>query len=499
MTQHSLINIATHISIDPNLSIAIYIQIAEQIATAIQRGHIMLGSKLPGSRILSHQLQINRQTAIAVYKELEALGWVESLPNKGTFITKNLENIKASRFITCQNKITSYPSKTGFSFKQSSIIDTPYDSINFDLAFTDGTPDIRLTSFHDLTSMYSASMKRKQTQRKMEYHNHLKSDFFQAQLSNYLNSTRGLHISYKNLLVTRSPEMSLYILSQLLIQHKDLVLVAELNHFFANMIFQKAGAQIVKIPLDDQGIIVQHIRTHFTKNEIRILYITPHHHYPTTVTLSRARRKELLNLAYEYNFIIIEDDYDFDFQYNNSAVVPLASADTNGMVIYVGSFGRSLAPGFRSGFVVAPENFMHEMRKYLEIIDRQGDIVMEQVLGEIISEGTIFKHLKKSLKIYKERRDYFCKQLEQYFTEDLVSYTKPNGGLALWTHWNPKISLLKLSHACKIKGLHIPQTLLYQNKYLSAMRLGFGHLNESEVNKAFVIMQQSIKKIKEGN
>jgi GntR family transcriptional regulator/MocR family aminotransferase len=74
--------------------------------------------------------------------------------------------------------------------------------------------------------------------------------------------------------------------------------------------------------------------------------------------------------------------------------LPLASADTNGMVIYIGSFGKSLAPGFRTGFIVAPENLMAEMRKYLGIIDRQGDILMERTLGEMIEEGEINRYLK---------------------------------------------------------------------------------------------------------
>lgn len=495
MTLQRNIHFTSLINIDPQSTSAVYLQIAEQIATAIQRGVLMLGAKLPGTRTLSTQLQINRQTAIAVYKELEHQGWIESIPNSGTFIRKSIHKIKPSRIKVNQDLTASYPSQTGFYFNQSFLIDSPYHTVDSTLTFTDGTPDIRLASINDLSSMYSASMKRKQTQRKMAHDNHLGSDFFQQQLSNYLNLTRGLHISYKNLLITRSPEMSLYIISQLIISTNDIVLVAELSHFSANMIFQKAGAKISSIPLDEHGISIDYIRSHFTKNEIRMLYITPHHHYPTTVTLNSQRRLELLQLAVEYNFIVIEDDYDFEFQYDSSAVTPLASVDSNGMVIYVGSFGRSLAPGFRSGFVVAPENFMHELRKFLDIFDRQGDIVMEQVLGEMINEGTIFRHLNKSLKVYKERRDYLCTQLDSYFAED-IQYTKPTGGLAIWTRWNSKISLLRLSKECKLKGLFIPQTILYQTKNLSAMRLGFGHLNKSEMERALAILGECINKIK---
>jgi len=167
-----------------------------------------------------------------------------------------------------------------------------------------------------------------------------------------------------------------------------------MSYFATNMIFQKIGAQILTIPIDKDGIQVDQLRKLCEQTSIRMLYLTPHHHYPTTVTLSVNRRMELLQLAHEFGFIILEDDYDYEFQYDKNIMLPLASADTNGMVIYVGSFGKTLAPGFRTGFVIAPDNLMYELRKYTGIIDREGDIMMEQVLGELIEEGEIHRHLK---------------------------------------------------------------------------------------------------------
>lgn len=482
------------ITIDKLSKTAVYVQIAQQIINAIQRGYLPVGSKLPGSRKLAEELLIHRQTVIAAFYELESQGWLETIPNKGTFVLQRLDEIKPNRIQSnIVDQLIQYPQKTGFSFKQSSILDSPFQDSRCSITLTDGTPDIRLTSIYDLSSMYSASMKRKPMQRKMEHHAFEGKDFFRTQLSNYLNLTRGLHISPRNLLVTRSTEMSLYLISQLVIQEGDKVLVADLSFFSANMIFQKSGAIIQSIPLDDEGISVEYIREYYQPGEIRMIYITPHYHYPTTVTLSASRRLALLELASQYNFIILEDDYDFEFQYEPSALLPLASADVHGMVIYVGTFGKSLAPGFRTGFVVAPENLMIELRKYLGIIDRQGDVVMEQVLGEMIDEGTIFRHLKKSLKEYRKRRDLFCDLLDAHLHK-VVDYEKPKGGLAIWTKWDPSISLLQISKSCFKNGLFVPQTILYQNKSLTAMRIGFGHLNNEEMEKTFEIIKSTIKR-----
>jgi GntR family transcriptional regulator/MocR family aminotransferase len=288
--------------------------------------------------------------------------------------------------------------------------------------------------------------------------------------------------------------MSIYIVSEILLSAGDVVLVGELSYFSVNMIFQKAGVKIQPISIDEEGINVEEVKEACKKQKIRMLYLTPHHHYPTTVTLSAKRRLELLNLANEYGFIILEDDYDYDFHYDKSPILPLASADTNGMVIYIGSFGKSLVPGFRTGFIVAPENLMIEMRKYLGIIDRQGDVLMEHVLGEMIAEGEINRYLKKSLKIYQERRDYFVSLLEQNLGE-YIDFQKPSGGLAVWMRWKIPVNLMQLSRNCAQNNLFIPKTLLYQNKNLTAMRLGFGNLNLTEMDKSIEILSENIKSL----
>lgn len=480
------------IKIDRNSDLAIFMQITNQLINSIQRGYLPFGTKLPGTRSLSQILEVHRNTIVAVYDELFAQGWVESIPNKGTFIMG--QNEEKSITFNDFNKINlrNYPKTTGFTFKTSNILDNPFEHSTCEFVFNDGSPDIRLTQIDQQSRLYSSALKRKA--HKIGYYNQDGSEFFKKNLSQYLNLSRGLAISNDNLLITRSTEMSIYIVSEILLNQGDTVLIGALSYFSVNMIFQKAGVNIVTIPIDNEGINVDEVRKICQKQKIRMLYLTPHHHYPTTVTLSAQRRLDLLNLANEFGFIILEDDYDYDFHYDKSPILPLASADTNGMVIYIGSFGKSLAPGFRTGFIVAPENLMIEMRKYLGIIDRQGDILMEHVLGEMIAEGEINRYLKKSLKIYQERRDYFIKLIEENLG-NFLRFEKPSGGLAIWTEWKIPINLMQLSKNCAQNNLFIPKTLLYQNKKLTAMRLGFGNLNFDEMEKSVEIFTKAVQKI----
>lgn len=477
------------ISLQKESATPLYLQIAHQLIIAIQRGYLISGMKLPGTRTLSEILDVHRKTIVAAYEELDLQGWVETLPNKGTFVLS--ENpIKAERIKVTNAKILAeYPSKTGFSFKQSNLLDNPFEKSDCSFVFNDGTPDIRLTQIDQLSKFYSSNLKRKSNQKKLGYYNAEGSEYFKQNLSQYLNISRGLHVDKNNLLITRSTEMSIYIISEILLSKGDVVVIGDPSYFSVNMIFQKSGAKIKTIPVDKDGIKVEYIRELCKTTTIRLLYLTPHHHYPTTVTLSAKRRMEILALANEFGFIILEDDYDYDFNYDKGAVLPMASADTDGMVIYVGSFGKSLAPGFRTGFIVAPENLMIEMRKYLGIIDRQGDILMEQALGEMIEEGEIHRHLKKSLKVYQERRDLFASTLKTHFSEE-INVTIPSGGLAFWLEWKQPINLMKLATNCQKEDLFIPKTLLYQNKNTTAMRLGFGHLNEVEIESSLEILRK---------
>lgn len=491
MNSPVLIPYQSFISIDRLSEVSVYMQISNQLINAIQRGFLPFGTKLPGTRTLSMLLEVHRNTIVSVYEELLAQGWIEIFPNKGTFVIgkeKNTTTVQTFKHSNLEN----YPRETGFSFKTSNILDNPFEHSDCDYIFNDGIPDIRLTQVDQYSGIYSSILKRKA--HKIGQYNYDGSEFFKQHLSQYLNLSRGLPISKNNLLITRSTEMSMYIVSEILLSKGDTVLVGNLSYFSVNMIFQRTGVNIRTVSVDEEGINVEEVRKICEQQKIRMLYLTPHHHYPTTVTLSAKRRLELLNLSQEFGFVILEDDYDYDFHYDKSPILPLASADTKGMVIYIGSFGKLLAPGFRTGFIVAPENIMAEMRKYLGIIDRQGDILMEHVLGEMIAEGEINRYLKKSLKVYKERRDHFASLLKHHLDE-FIDFKIPSGGLAFWTEWKISVNLMQLSKQCARNNVFIPKALLYQNRNLTAIRLGFGNLTNDEMEKAVGILSENAKSI----
>ena len=468
----------------------VYLQVAHQLINAIQRGYLMDGHKLPGSRQMGHLLGLHRNTVVAGYAELEAQGWVEIHPSSGAFV-RNGKREKPRKLPKGESpSLMGYPKATGFPFKQWSVLDDPFDNAPAALTLDDGLPDPRLSHVSYLSRLLHTNMKRKGNQRKLGYHHRTASSYYRENLVNFLNLTRGLHISDSNVLVTRSLELSIYIVAETLIAPGDCVVVGELSYFATNMILQKAGATVLTVPTDDDGIDVEAVRRLCEQRTIRMLYITPHHHYPTTVTLGAQRRVELLGLSARYGFVILEDDYDYDFHYDGSPLLPMASADTGGMVVYVGTFGKSMAPGFRSGFIVAPAPLIAEMGKLLGIMDRYGDTITEAALGELIADGEIHRYLKKTVGEYRERRDHMV-QLLSGRLGSAVEVVPPTGGLAVWTRWPAHYNLMRLRDACKRYDLYLPRYLLYQSRAYCGIRIGFGSLSPHELSAAIDIIAEA--------
>ncbi len=478
------------IQLKPEENTAIYLQIVFEFIKAIQTGFLPEGTKLPGTRILCKLLSVNRNTLIKAFQDLEAQGWIETLPNKGTFILSQNKKKGKSEFTPIRESSLSIESK-GFSFKQSTILENPFENSELPYQFNDGMPDLRLIQNDILARLYVSKLKRQKTSKtyeQIQMQSHLN---FKTHFSNYLNLTRGIRISTSNLLTTSSHEISLYLVTKVLIAPGDKVVVASPGYFISNMTLTSTGAQIITIPVDQNGIDTNRLKKICEESEIRVLYLTSNFHYPTTIGLSAKRRMEVLELANQYGFVILEDDYDFDFHFDNNPVLPLAAFDTNQKVVYIGSFGKSLPLGFSYGFVTAPPDFIKELEKHQNILEPGIDVLKEQVLTEWINEGEVHRLSKKNKKIYKERRDYFVGLLNEKLGSR-IKFKVPLRGLAIWIEWLENFNLITLQKECAANGLFLPKTILYQTKDLTATRLGFGHLEKEEMEKAVSILCQSI-------
>lgn len=479
------------IQLKPKENTALYLQIVFEFIKAIQTGFLPEGTKLPGTRILCKVLAVNRNTLIKAFQDLESQGWIETLPNKGTFILSQQKQKKQIEYTVVKDANQSELS-TGFTFQRSTILENPIEISNLPYQFNDGMPDLRLVQTDVLARLYVSKLKRRKTSKtyeQIELRSHLN---FKTHFSNYLNLTRGIRISTSNLLTTSSHEISLYLVTKVLISLGDKVVVASPGYYMSNMTLTNTGAHIISIPVNEDGIDTKRLKEICETSTIRVLYLTSNYHYPTTILLSAKKRIEVLELANQYGFVILEDDYDFDFHYDNNPVLPLAAFDSNQRVVYIGSFGKSLPSGFSYGFVAAPSEFIKELEKHQNILEPGIDVIKEQVLTDWITEGEVHRLSKKNKKIYKERRDYFVSLLNEKL-KGKIKFKIPPRGLAIWVEWLPDFNLIKFQKECSTNGLFLPKTILYQTKDLTATRLGFGNLEPEEMEKAVTILSTSLE------
>jgi GntR family transcriptional regulator/MocR family aminotransferase len=290
--------------------------------------------------------------------------------------------------------------------------------------------------------------------------------------------------------------MGIYLASQLLFSKNDAVIVGDRNYIAANLTIQDAGTDLLRVDVDENGINTEQIAALCEKQSIRAVYITPHHHHPTTVTLSAKRRMHLLALSYQYKFAIIEDDYDYDFHYTHSPILPLASSDSQGSVVYIGALSKIVVPGIRIGYMIAPKSFIDEAAHLRRIIDRQGDSMMELTYAQMIKDGDIQRHSKKALKIYRERRDHFCDILSADLGNHL-DFKVPDGGMAVWTTLKGRSDWKTIRTKALSKGLSIESNEKYNTlaKDYSGIRMGFASLDKQEIEKALGILTQVINRL----
>jgi len=480
------------ISIDRRKSESIYLQIVYSFIQAVQRGILPLDAQLPGTRIFSQDLKIHRKTVVAAFEELQAQGWIETIPSVGSFVKNPQISSKSEQIL--EKQANKYLKKSDFNFKRSYLLTSPFEKSDVALKFNDGQPDYRLIDSKELARIYRSALQRKNIQQNITNSEVRVLPNFKEQLSYYLNLTRNLHISSQQLSIGKSKELLLYILTQLLIEPKDTVLIAGFGYFFNNMVFQQAGAKIISIPIDEKGMDIAYIKKNFKKGEIRCLIINTAQHYPSTQSFSAERKQALLALAEAYEFIIIEEDSEFEFHHNSTPVFPLISSNPKSNHIYLGSFGRFLTPSFQREFLIGPEDLILEVEKYLGFMDSKGDITTEQALMEMIKEGDIHRFLWKSNKVYVQRKQNFEQLLNLYLGNE-ISYTIPQFGLAFWIKFNRSISLNDLSKTAINQQLFIPRICFYQNKDITAMRLGFGHLNEGEMEAALKVIANVLQEI----
>ncbi|HEX4052308.1 MAG TPA: PLP-dependent aminotransferase family protein [Steroidobacteraceae bacterium] len=472
----------------------VYLQIVHALIDEIRRGRLSSGTALPGTRELAESLQVNRKTVVQAYAELQAQGWVQSELTRGTFVSATLPVVTSHARAPARMPATpDFPLAPG---APAIPVLLPQPHV---LSFDDGAPDTRLVPVNTLARAYRHALNALSRKNALSYADPRGSAQLRAAISAMLNLDRGLSTTPENICLTRGSQMAIYLTARLLVRRGDTVVMEQLSYPPARESFRAAGAEIAAVELDAHGLRVDELERLCRRRQVRAVYLTPHHQFPTTVLLPPDRRLRLFALAAQFGFAIVEDDYDHEFHFSHRPMLPLASADPEGRVIYIGSLSKLLSPSLRLGYLAAPTAVIERATAELLLIDRQGDPAMEVAIAELIAIGEVHRHTRRVLKVYAERRELIARLLRDELADHL-QFDLPDGGLAVWARFTPPVDVLRLVEAARRERLQLlpGSGFSVSGRDVQGVRLGFASLDEDELRRAVARLRAALRKLPRG-
>lgn len=462
------------IRVDHKSEKAVYLQIADAIIEDIQTGRLKSGDVLPGSRNLAAMLNVNRNTIVEALNVLLNEEWIVSKERKGTFVAEKLPEFSKQR-------------------KSEAITPAEPAKQNFRIVFDDGYPDSKIAPVAELARGYRQIFNRNARWQMMGYTNEYgQTDFIEA-IVQMLNHQRGMQVHANAICVTRGSQMAMYLAAQCLCKKGDFVIVESPGYQPAWKAFEAAGATLLPVGVDKEGLITNEISSYLQKHKVTALYTTPHHQYPTTVTMSLQRRLELIRLSNQHGFTIIEDDYDNEFHFGYRPVLPVSSFSELQNFVYIGTMSKVVAPALRIGYLTSKDPVLiRKIGALRKIIDVQGDGIMEQAVLQLIQDGTVKRHIKKATGYYRSKRDFTVSLLHEYL-KDKAIYSIPEGGLAFWIEPVKKTDWQKVSEKMAASGIKILTPDHFgTDPSINGIRLGYGSLPEKDLKEGIMLLARHL-------
>ncbi|WP_050467431.1 aminotransferase-like domain-containing protein [Herbaspirillum chlorophenolicum] len=473
-----------------------YRDIVSGLARAIGDGRLHPGTALPGTREMAAMLGVNRKTVIVAYEEAAIKGWLVSRERSGTFVSSAFDRgaVHASDTLAGRQDRLFAPPLQALSLP-AYFNELPPQGAMRDhcmMYFDNGSPDHRLLPQAILHRHYRRALREGLRNGRVRYGNLESASQLRVALAAMLGATRALAVSPSNICLTQGTQMALHLAAAALIRPGDTVVVERLSYPPAWAIFQALGARVEVVDIDAHGCQVEQVDTLCRHRPIRFIYLTPHHQFPSTVSLRADRREKLLALAARHGFSIIEEDYDHEYHFTGRPYAPLASDPRQRHVIYVGSLSKLLGSSFRCGFVVGPENLVATLESNQYLLATHGDAILQKMLAELIADGELRRHVRRSSKHYRQRQEVLLDCLQRSFG-DRISTRVPEGGLALWVTFCDDIDVDALARQAIGEGLFVRSGSQFspQGESINGLRLGFASMSPDELVRAVARLQRA--------
>ena len=476
--------------LEENSLLPLYRQIYEKIRAMILSGQLPAGSRLPPSRSIAKQLNLARVTVTTAYEQLQVEGYVVSRVGAGTFVAESFpldrqvsnshnesflpsfsqwgRRILASPMVLDQNRANIRP-EIDFGFGRSFPHIFPYDTWRRLLARYLSTDDTMLSRYGTVAGF---------------------SPLRQA-VADYLVRLRGVRCTAEEVVIVSGMQQALDILSRLLLNSGDEVLVETPGYIDAFELFRTFGAELRALPVDENGFPAERIPAGC---QARFAFVTPSHQFPRGGNMPLARRLALLHWARQASALILEDDYDGELRYSEHPLAALQGLNEDGRVIYLGTFSKVLFPAMRLGYLVLPPTLLGPFLQAMQLVDRGAPTLTQAAVADFITEGHFERHLRRLRKVYGRRRQILVEELDQHL-QGLVQYSTDEAGLHVMLYLAPQYDETAVIREAALAGVGVYPGAPYhvEQPPRPSILLGFSGLSKQEIAEGIIRLAQVMR------
>jgi GntR family transcriptional regulator / MocR family aminotransferase len=458
----------------------LYIQIYEQFKEKIISGQILVDGRLPSTRSLSSTLNVSRNTVESAYLQLCSEGYVRSKAGSG-FIVEKLDRTIISKLNKEDISNIKEPKK---------ILSEASSEDNYKYNFQYGSlsaPDFPLLLWRRISNRCLSSINAEN----MTSYNASKGEKeLQIEIMKYLNKSRGVSCNPEQIIISSGIEYCLSLLCQLFRQDSHQVALEDPGYFGAKDVFINNGYSVIPIGLDKDGINIEELED----SSAKIVYVTPSHQFPMGSVMPIQKRLRLLDWAIRKNGIIIEDDYDGELRYNSRPIPSIQSIDSEGSVIYIGTFSKALSPSLRLNYMVLPQRWFDRYDKLFNSYRSSVPIIQQKIIQQFMYLGHWDRHLRKISLSNKRKHDVLVHTIEELMGNKVIIHGK-NAGLHVLLELNNGLCEEELIKKAKDYGVKVSPVSIFwmkSDKYTNNMvLLGFGGMSENDIFEGIGLLSKA--------
>ncbi|MCQ2551492.1 MAG: PLP-dependent aminotransferase family protein [Clostridia bacterium] len=467
------------IQIDRESKTPVYLEIATQIKKQILTGNLPDGVVLPSERTLAENLGVHRNTITRAYNELKTEGYISASQGVSYTVSHQVQDGKEfkGKKVNWANMIKQQYQDMSMTF------DDLFERYGEEgiLSLGGGISSPRVYDAKEISKTLGEIIA-EEGKSQYFYSPYQGDETLIKRISSFL-STKGIKANKSQIQILSETNQALDFLVTILIRPGDTVMMEEPVSPDAYRAMELAGARIITIPIDDDGMITATLEAEIQKEKPALIYVNSSYHDPTGAILSLKRRKELVDFSSRYRIPIIEDDAASELNYEMDALPTIKSMDRDENVIYIYSFSLTFAPGLSLAFVVGPKKVIRSLSYLVSVRLVAIDWVTQKLLAKYMSDGTYYRKLEEFRKEYRKKRDLMCARLDDMGLE----YVKPKGGVYVWVKLPKGVDSKELMDECYKRRL----TLLSGNVFYPKNNGGRDHIR---LNYSY----EEIDKIEEG-